>query len=62
MGWLRNLGIVLTQKKVSYILYASDPNLIGNDAIEEQRTTYKIWHDNSMIVKYILIDLIMQLG
>ena len=42
IDWLRNLRIVLIQKKISYILDTSDPGLIRDDAIEEDRATYKI--------------------
>ena len=42
MNWFRNLKIVLTQKKLSYILDVSEPPEIGDDATEEEVSTYRI--------------------
>ena len=42
IDWLRNLRIILTQEKVSYILDIPAPVSLGKDAFEEERTTYKI--------------------
>ena len=39
---LRNLRIILTQEKVSYILDTLAPVSLGEDAFEEERATYKI--------------------
>ena len=55
IDWLRNLRIVLTQKKVSYILDTSAPDSLGEDAFEEDRTAYKMWKDDSVTVKYIML-------
>ena len=43
VDWLKNLKIVLTQEKVSYILDSSDLEPIREDATEKERATYKIW-------------------
>ena len=43
VDWLRNLKIMLTQEKISYILDAPDPNLIGEDAIEDEVAIYMMW-------------------
>ena len=42
VDYLKNLKIVLTQEKVSYILDTPDPGMIGEDAIEKERAIYKI--------------------
>ena len=42
VDWLRNLRIVLTQEKVSYILDTPAPDSLEKDAFKEERTTYKI--------------------
>ena len=55
VDWLRNLRIVLTQEKVSYILDSSDLEPIREDAMEEERVTYKMWQSDSLIVKYIML-------
>ena len=39
---LRNLRIVLTQEKVSYILDTPAVDSLGEDAFEEDRVTYKM--------------------
>ena len=43
MDWLRNLKIVLTQEKLSYILDVPEPQEVGDDAIEEEVSTYRMW-------------------
>ena len=55
VDWLRNLRIILTQEKVSYILDIPAPDMIGEDAIEEKRATYKIWQDDSVTVKCVIL-------
>ena len=40
---LRNLKIVLNQEKLSYILDTPDPKPLGNDATDEDKSTYKMW-------------------
>ena len=42
VDWLRNLKIIITQKKVSYILDTPTPVSLGEDAFKEERTTYKM--------------------
>ena len=42
VDWLRNLKIVFTQKKISYVLNPPAPDTIEENASEEERTTYKI--------------------
>ena len=54
VDWLRNLRIVLTQEKISYILDTPTPDMIGKDAFEE-RTKYKMWKDDSVTVKCIML-------
>ena len=55
VDWLRNLRIIFTQEKVSYILDSPAPDTIGEDAFEEERATYKMWKDDSVSVKYIML-------
>ena len=55
VDWLRNLCIVLVQEKLSYILNTPDPDLVGEDALEEEKATYKMWQNDSMIVKCIIL-------
>ena len=55
VDWLRNLRIVLTQEKVSYILDAPALYSLGKYASEEDRTTYKMWKDDSVTVKCIML-------
>ena len=42
VDWLRNLKIVLGQKKLSYILDAPNLEPLGDDATEEEKSTYKM--------------------
>ena len=42
VDWLRNLKIVLTQKKLFYILDVPEPQEVGDDAMEEEVSTYRI--------------------
>ena len=55
VDWLRNLRIVLTQEKVSYILDILAPDSLGEDAFEEDRAAYKMWKDDSVTVKCIML-------
>ena len=55
VDWLRNLRIVLAQEKLSFILDSPDPVSIGEDASEEDRATYKIWLNDSLTVKCIML-------
>ena len=49
------MRIVLTQKKVSYILNSPTSDTIGEDVSEEERATYKMWKDDSVTVKCIML-------
>ena len=42
MDWLRNLRIILTQEKVSYILDTYSPYSLREDASEDEKATYKM--------------------
>ena len=55
VDYLRNLRIVLIQEKVSYILDSSALDTIEEDASEEKRITYKMWKDDSVTVKCIML-------
>ena len=55
VDWLRNLCIVLAQEKLSYILDSPDPISIGEDASEEERATYKMWLNDSLTIKCIML-------
>ena len=57
MDWLRNRRIILTQKKVSYILDIPAPDTIREDVFEKKKATYKMWKDDNVIVKYIMFVL-----
>ena len=52
---LRNLTIVLTQEKLSYILDSSDPELIEEDASEEEKATHNMWLNDSMTIRCIML-------
>ena len=43
VDWIRNLRIVLAQKKISYILDTLSLDSIRKDATKEERAIYKIW-------------------
>ena len=49
------MRIVLTQKKISYILDIPAPDTIKEDASEEERTIYNIWKEDSVTVKCIML-------
>ena len=55
MDWLRNLRIVFTQKKVSYILNSPTFDIIEEDASDEERAIHKMWKDDSVTVKCIIL-------
>ena len=55
IDWLRNLKIILTQEKVSYILDTPTPDSLGEDPSEEERAIYKMWKDDSVTVKSIML-------
>ena len=42
IDWLKNLRIILTQKKISYILDTPAPDSLKEDASEEDRAVYKM--------------------
>ena len=55
VDWLKILRIILTQEKVSYILDTPASNTIGEDTSEEERATYKMWKDDSVTIKCIML-------
>ena len=55
VDWLRNLKIVLSQEKLSYILDAPDPKPLENDATDEDKSTYKMWQNDFLTVKCIIL-------
>ena len=55
MDWLRNLKIVLSSEKLSYILDTPGLNPLGDDATEEDMATYKMWQNDSLTVKCIML-------
>ena len=55
VDWLRNLRIVLTQEKLFYILDSLDPDLIREDASEEEKATHNMWLNDSMTVRCIML-------
>uniref|UniRef100_A0A6I9QL04 Uncharacterized protein LOC105037131 n=1 Tax=Elaeis guineensis var. tenera TaxID=51953 RepID=A0A6I9QL04_ELAGV len=55
VDWLKNLKIVLTQEKISYILDTPDPGPLGDDATEDEVATYKMWQNDYLIVKCIIL-------
>ena len=55
VDWLKNLRIILTQEKISYILDTPAPDSLGEDTFEEKRATYKMWKDNNVTVKCIML-------
>ncbi|MCR4790616.1 MAG: DDE-type integrase/transposase/recombinase, partial [Treponemataceae bacterium] len=55
VDWLRNLKIVLTQEKLSYILETPDLGSAGEDATEEELATYRMWKNDSLTVKCIML-------
>ena len=55
VDWLKNLKIILTQEKLSYILDVAESQEIGDDAIEEDVSTYSMWKNDSLTVKCIML-------
>ena len=55
VDWLRNLEIVLSQEKLSYILDTPDIEPVGEDATEEEKATYRMWQNDSLTVKCIIL-------
>ena len=55
VDWLRNLKIVLSQEKLSYILDTPDIELVGEDVTEEEKATYRMWQNDSLTVKCIIL-------
>ena len=55
VDWLRNLKIVLSSEKLSYILDTPSLDPLGDDATEEDRATYKMWQNDSNSVKCIIL-------
>ena len=55
VDWLRNLKIVLSQEKLSYILVTPDIEPVREDAIEEEKATYRMWQNDSLTVKCIIL-------
>lgn len=55
VDWLRNLKIVLTQEKIFYILETLDLGDLGDDATEEEVATHKMWKNDSVTVKCIIL-------
>ena len=55
VDWLRNLKIVLSSEKLSYILDTPSLNPLGDDATEEDMPTYKMWQNDSTTVGCIML-------
>ena len=55
MDWLRNLKIVLSSEKLSYILDIPGLNPLEDDATEEDMATYKMWQNDFLTVKCIIL-------
>ena len=55
VDWLRNLKIVLSSEKLSYILDTPSLNPLGDDATQEDMATYKMWQNDSLTVKCIIL-------
>ena len=55
VDWLRNLKIVLSQEKLSYILDAPDLKPLENNATDEDKSTYKMWQNDFLTVKCIIL-------
>ena len=55
MDWLRNLKIILTQEKLSYILDIPKPQEVEDDATKEEVSTYRMWKNDSLTVKCIIL-------
>ena len=55
MDWLRNLKIVLSSEKLAYILDIPSLSPLGDDATQEDRATYKMWQNDSLSIKCIIL-------
>ena len=55
VDWLRNLKIVLSQEKLSYILDTPDPKPLGNDATDEDKSIYKMWQNDFLTINCIIL-------
>uniref|UniRef100_A0A6I9QKE5 Uncharacterized protein LOC105035786 n=1 Tax=Elaeis guineensis var. tenera TaxID=51953 RepID=A0A6I9QKE5_ELAGV len=55
VDWLKILKIILTQEKISYILDTLDLRPLGDDATEDEVATYKMWQNDSLTVKCIIL-------
>ena len=55
VDWLRNLTIVLNSEKLSYILDIPSISPLGDDATKKDRVTYKMWQNDSITVKCIIL-------
>ena len=55
IDWLRNLKIILTQEKVSFMLDTPALDSLERNTFEEDRTAYKMWKDNSVTIKCIML-------
>ena len=55
VDWLRNLKIMLSSEKLSYILDTPSLNPLGDDATQEDMATYKMWQNDSLTVKCIIL-------
>ena len=49
------MRIIFTQEKVSYILDTPAPDSLRKNTSEEERATYKIWKDDIVTVKCIML-------
>ena len=52
---MRNLKIIFTQEKLSYILDIPDLDPIRKYATKEEVATYKMWQNGSLTVKCIML-------
>ena len=55
VNWLRNLKIVLSQEKLSNILDTPALEPLGEDALQEHKTTFMMWQNDSLTVKCIIL-------
>ena len=55
VDWLRNLKIVLSQERISYILDTPTLEPLREDASQEDKTTYNTWQNDSLTVKCIML-------
>ena len=55
VDWLRNLKIVLSSEHLFYIIDTPSLEPLGDDATEKEKTTYKMWQNDSLIVKCIIL-------